>query len=369
MSPLILGAGPAGCAAAIELARAGAAPLLLDRDVEARDALCGGFLSWRTVVRLREIGVDPGSLGAQPVTHLALFAGGRQAEVALPGVSFGLSRGVLDSALRRRALACGARVEVDTARAIEGAIVIGRERRWSGDGLFLATGKHDMRGHPRPRASADPALGLRLRLPLTRTRERLLRSRIELHLFDGGYAGIVLQEDGSANVCLAIRKSRLASSAGHPAALLARLADGHPAFAARLSADWTAIPCDSIGAVPYGFIARDTAPGLFRLGDQAAVIPSLAGEGMAIALASGSLAARHWLTRGPNAAQAYQREFARHVSPPVRAAGMVWSLAENPVLARLGVGLTARLPPLVRWLMRATRIEGSASLAQPPAAS
>ena len=50
--PLILGAGPAGCAAAIALAQGGARPLLLDRSAEAGDALCGGFLSWRSAEQL-----------------------------------------------------------------------------------------------------------------------------------------------------------------------------------------------------------------------------------------------------------------------------------------------------------------------------
>ena len=76
-APLILGAGPAGCAAAIALAEAGAAPILLDRDEEARDQLCGGFLSWRTVAQLRALGVDPARLGARRVERLALFAGER----------------------------------------------------------------------------------------------------------------------------------------------------------------------------------------------------------------------------------------------------------------------------------------------------
>ena len=43
--PLILGAGPAGCATAIVLAEAGRAPILIDRDASVGDALCGGFMS------------------------------------------------------------------------------------------------------------------------------------------------------------------------------------------------------------------------------------------------------------------------------------------------------------------------------------
>src|SRR5687768_13096496 len=128
IGPLILGAGPAGCAAAITLARAGADPVLLDRSAEPGDPLCGGFVSWRTAARLRGLGVDPRALGAHPVTHLALFAGGRTAQMALPGTGFGLSRHVMDSALRQQARRAGAVLEVDTARSLEGTTVIGRDR-------------------------------------------------------------------------------------------------------------------------------------------------------------------------------------------------------------------------------------------------
>ena len=41
------------------------------------------------------------------------------------------------------------------------------------------------------------------------------------------------------------------------------------------------------------FPERGDLPGLFRLGDQAAVIASLTGDGVALALASGGLAAAH----------------------------------------------------------------------------
>src|SRR5690606_20492101 len=206
--PLILGAGPAGCAAAIVLSREGFRPILLDRDLEARDQLCGGFLSWRAVQQLRTLGVDPARLGACRLDRLSLTAGDREVTAELPSLAFGLSRRALDSALREQAVAAGARIEIDTARGVEANEVIGRRRRWSGCGLFLATGKHDVRGLGRPRPARDPALGLRFRLPAPPLRAGLAR-RIELHLFAGGYAGIAQHEDGSANVCLAVRKSSL----------------------------------------------------------------------------------------------------------------------------------------------------------------
>jgi flavin-dependent dehydrogenase len=317
---------------------------------------------------LRAIGVDPGRLGARRVDRLALFAGAREAELRLPGLAFGLSRRALDGALRRQARALGAGIEIDTARGIEGTTVIGRRRQWPSDSLFLATGKHDVRELGRPRVHDDPALGLRLRLPPSAARASLLDGRIELHLFRGGYAGIVLQEDGSANACLAVRKSLLAGSSGDPRRLLANLAAAHPAFARRLADDWPVQAIETVGAVPYGWIARDAETGLFRLGDQAAVIPSLAGEGIAIALASGAIAARHWLARGAEGAHGFQRELAARAAGPVRTARLAWAIADNPPAAALGLALARRVPPVVRWLMQASRLAPDAPLAQPRAA-
>lgn len=354
--PLIVGAGPAGCAAAIVLARAGAAPLLIDRDAAVRDPLCGGFLSWRTVESLHALGIDPAALGAHRVERVALFAGDRHAQAALPAPAFGLSRHALDTAMRAAALAQRARLEIDTVRSIEGTRAIGRLGQREGDGLFLATGKHDLHALSRPRRARDPALGLRLRLPPSPLRVRLLAGRIELHLFAGGYAGIVLQEDGSANVCLAIRKSRLTSCGGDPAALLGELVAQHPHLAQRLGDDWPGAPRDSIGAVPYGWIARDTVPGLFRLGDQAAVIPSLAGEGIAIALASAQAAAAAWLLGGAAAAPGFQRRFAARATAPVLLARGVRAMAEHPLSARLAISVAAGIPATIRALAAATRL-------------
>ena len=356
MPPLILGAGPAGCAAAIVLAGSGASPLLVDRDAEAGDALCGGFLSWRTADRLRELGVEPEALGARPVERLLLFGGGRPVEIARPRRGFGLSRRMLDGALRQRAVEAGAGLAVETVRQIEGLKVLGHAQEWRAESLFLATGKHDVRGAARPRPAKDPALGLRLRLMPSPALARRLADTIELHLFDGGYAGVVLHEDGSANICLAVRKSLLTEASGDPADLLTRLAAAHPHFALRLEPGWRERPFDSIGSVPYGWSAEDTEPGLFRLGDQAAVIPSLAGEGIDIALASGTAAAEAWLAGGADAAPAFQRRLHQQTKGPLQWAGAAWSLAESPVAASLGLSAARIAPGLVQRLIEATRL-------------
>src|SRR5690606_40788963 len=108
-----------------------------------------------------------------------------------------------------------------------------RRRIWTGNGLFFATGKHDLRGAGRPRSASDATLGLRLRLPRSASRLGSLADTIELHLFERGYAGLVLQEDGTTNVCLAVRTSMLAGGGGDPRHLVARLARNNPASQGR----------------------------------------------------------------------------------------------------------------------------------------
>ncbi len=345
------------------LARAGASPVLIDRDAEAGDALCGGFLSWQTAESLRQLGIDCAALGAQRIERLRLFVHGRQAEARLPAPAYALSRRRLDTALRESARACGVELAVDTIRAINGTTAVGQNREWHGTTLFLATGKHDVRGMSRPRHGSDPALGLRLRLPASPTRSALLSGAIELHLFEGGYAGIVLQEDGSANLCLAVRKSLLSAVAGDPALLLDHMRQASAPLAERMGDGWRELRIDTIGALPYGYICRETSPGLFRLGDQAAVIPSLAGEGIGMALASGLSAGRHWLEQGAAGTQPFQSQFARSAQGPVHMASLAWSFSESSLGRFMALNLCRLWPGLLARLMRRTRIAGPPSLA------
>jgi flavin-dependent dehydrogenase len=353
---IIAGGGPAGSAAAIGLARAGLAPRLLERSHGDGDSICGGFISWATLARLEGLGIDAARLGGHQVNRIALFAG-RHAHVApLPRPAMGLSRHRLDMTMREEAAVQGADVRrgVTIRKAENGRLIMadGEDIGW--DSLFLATGKHDLRGLARPQATAgtDPELGLRLRLSPDAARARLIGDRIELHLFDRGYLGLVLQEDGSTNACMAVRKSRLGEAGGDPATLFAQLADASPALADRLSGIRPDARFDAIGNVPYGWRTRSTASGLFRLGDQAAVIPSLAGEGIGIALASADMAVQCWLTDGPGGAERYQRRFARAAAAPMAVAGMVKALGGSPAI----FGALAALPGVAGLIARLTRI-------------
>ncbi len=357
-SALIAGGGPAGSVAALLLARAGTPPLLLERSRGHPDALCGGFLSWRTVESLARIGIDPARLGGHPVHRVVLFASDRRVESRLPAPAIGLSRRRLDSLLLAEAQAAGAMVERGVAiRSAEGAVLhTGDGATITGDTLFLATGKHDLRGLSRDAViGADPAMGVRVRLGPHPALARMVGDAIELHAFAGGYGGLVLQEDGSANLCMALRRSRL-RRAGDLPALLAMLAAESPALADRLAFLDDAPVIEAIANVPYGWRAETTLPGIYRLGDQAGVIPSLAGEGMGIAIASAIRAVRHWHGSGPAGATRYQHDLRRALYRPIALAGLLRHLAEHPRGSTLLLA-GGRWPMLVAAVAAGTRVD------------
>ena len=349
---LIVGGGPAGAAAAIALARGGTPALVLERTHETGDALCGGFLSWRTLETLATLGVEADDLNRDRVTRVRLFAGGRMAEAPLPRPAVCVSRHRLDTLLLDRVDAVergvGARaVEDDGIRLHDGTTV-------AADALFLATGKHDLRGLARPEAARgrDPTLGLRVRLAAAPELDALVGDTIELHLFDRGYAGIARQEDGSVNLCMAVHRSRL-TEAGSPLALLAALGDENPHLGDRIAHMAAGAAIDAVANVPYGWRQRSGTAGLFRLGDQAGVIPSLAGEGMGIAIASGIAAANAYTRGGPDAAQHWQPAFARAVHRPIGVAGLIRGIGEGPLAPLL---VAAARPALIQIVARLTRI-------------
>lgn len=355
MKALIVGGGPAGSAAALGLAQADVAHLLIERTAAPTDPLCGGFLSWRTLAQLERFGIEGSELNQDVITGLRLTWRGRTAEAALPKPARCVSRRRLDQLLLERADRAGARIERGvTARAWEEGILRTDDGvTLAAETLLLATGKHDLRGLARPETARgeDPALGIRVRLGPNPALRRMIGQQIELHLFDRGYAGVAAQEDGAVNLCMAVRRSRL-SEAGSPRTLLYMLAAESPHLRDRLAYLTDDDRIDAVANVPYGWRAKTAAPGVFRLGDQAAVIPSLAGEGMGIALASGFAAAAAIVAGRTD----FQSTFDGRTARPVTVASTVRAAAEHRWSAPLLLAGTRLVPGLAEMVARLTRI-------------
>ncbi|PYQ34156.1 MAG: monooxygenase, partial [Acidobacteria bacterium] len=96
---VVVGAGPAGSAAATVLAGSGRAVLLLEKDVFPRHKVCGEFLSPDALPSLDRLGTraEIESATAERMTRGALHLPGRRAvRFELPRPALGISRLRLD---------------------------------------------------------------------------------------------------------------------------------------------------------------------------------------------------------------------------------------------------------------------------------
>jgi flavin-dependent dehydrogenase len=365
-APLIIGAGPAGTAAAITLGEAGHRPVVLERTNEPADKVCGDFLSVDAIQGIRTLGVDPLALGAAPIHRMRLIRGARIAETALPFPAMGLSRRILDHALLRRTQDAGAVVRRgQTVRRIDRVqagwmVQVGDADPIAAADVFLATGKHDLRARPRP-GSEHGAIGMKMYYDLLPQQTERLAGAIELILFPGGYAGLQCVEDGRTVVCIAVRRRRLQDAGGNWPGLLASIAATTPHLGEVLAGATALLPRPlAVAGIPYGLLHRpnggepDRSDGLFRLGDQAAVIPSLTGDGIAIALHSGTRAAQVWL--GGGNALAYHGKLARTLGGQMRLAGLLHGAGLFGPLQPAAVRGAALFPGLLRAAARGTRI-------------
>ena len=288
---LILGGGVAGCAASIALARKGRSVTLIEREPTPRHKVCGEFLSGEALEDLHALGIDVASLGAVPIDHVRLAAARRAAEAPLPFPAASLTRKALDTALIAAATAAGVRVK--RGRSVQ-SLCRANGDLWQAtldDGTtykaltaFLATGKHDLRGHGRPK---DPHqwVAFKMYYKLSPAQTADLAGASELMLYPGGYGGIQPVEDGIANLCCVVQHKHLPSGAARWENFLAKMQKDCPHLAMRLEGAEPLLDKPiAITHIPYGFIRRTTEDGLYCVGDQAAVIPSFTGDGISIAL-------------------------------------------------------------------------------------
>jgi flavin-dependent dehydrogenase len=297
---LVIGGGPAGAMAALRLAAAGRRVVLLEREPGLHHKVCGEFLSREALSYLGQAGLDPLALGAVAIRTLRLSSGRTVVETPLPFPALSLSRRVLDQALLARVENAGCRVmrgisaESLASDGEEWVAALNNGQTIRAGAIFLATGKHNLRGFTRTPARQADLLGFKLHWRLARPQLQGLRESIELFLFDAGYGGLSLVEDEFANLCLVVRGSTFRKLQGWPD-LLACIQRANLRLRSLLQG---AEPLWSrplaISPIPYGYLAPESA-GPWRVGDQAAVIPSFTGDGISIALHSGALAAQMFL--------------------------------------------------------------------------
>jgi geranylgeranyl reductase family protein len=314
---LVIGAGPAGSAAALYLARAGIDVLLLEKDAFPRDKVCGDGLTPRGVHQLLRMGIDITAPGWRRFRGIRVHCDGRQVEVDWPATGqypdFGLTRTRhdFDELLARHAEAAGARLHTgtkvtapltDATGRVIGVTATGED----GDGprtyraqLVIGADGASARtavatGWQRdPRAPIATAARRYFRTPAF-TDDPYLHLWADLRTAPGGaalpgYGWLFPLADGRVNLGLGGLPHR------HQGATDLRAT--FRAWLTRLPADWhldetTADSPMRSAALPMGFNRRPQyRRGMLLVGDSAGMVSPWSGEGIAQAMEAGEIAA------------------------------------------------------------------------------
>jgi menaquinone-9 beta-reductase len=354
---VVVGGGPAGTAAAAELARAGRDVLLVDRARFPRDKCCGDGLTTDALRVLEELGFSPDGLpGWQPVADLE-FRGPAGRSVALPlprgpgTYAAVVPRAELDAALVELARRAGAAVaegcavtgatahddrvvvELEGGEPVAARYAIGADGVWSPLRRALGRAPEGYRGDWHAfRQYFDGVDG---------SAARVLHVWFEEDLLPG-YAWAFPLPGGRANVGFGILRGGSVSTramAGVWPDLLGRAhvreALGPGATPAAPHRAWPIPAC--IGRVP---LAAAGGRALF-VGDAAAAADPLTGEGIGQALRTGRLAARAVLDAGAlapeRAAAGYAAAVRRDLGRDAALAGWLQRLSTHPRVVRAGL--------------------------------
>ena len=371
---VVVGAGPAGSAAAIALARNGRRTVLLDRADFPRDKPCGDLIGVRALAQARRLGIEEAALDVYPSLQgacltsgggaLDLTAGGRGGRRLLAGSDARVvPRRVFDAAIVAAARRAGAELR-------RGAV--GRIGPWDGAGRTVEIGRgaavQELRarvlvlaggygsrvllGIPEPDRAGEPPMGVAMRGYLRGVTSPL--GKIAFCLDDWllpGYGWVFPLPDGRANVGVGTL-ARGDGAPEHLRSLYERFTTDPRSPAAAWLAGAEAEAAPRAWPLDLGPRRRPLAlDGLLVAGEAASLVGPLTGAGIAFALESGEAA-------GETAARAlaagscrladlapYERGIRRRFGRWLRMEATAQRWLSDPSHVRQLVRVTRPLPP------------------------
>ncbi len=351
---IVVGAGPAGSACSITAARAGMRVLLLDKDVFPRQKVCGEFVSPESL-RLLEWLLRGEQFRGQPeVGRARIFSGRAVAGLLIAPPARSIPRFQLDAALLNAARNTGVEaLENVTIRDVEQGATF---RVTSGDQTFVARAVVNAAGRwsqlTQHAVGKDSAKWIGIK---GHFQEANPSPSVDLYFFDGGYCGVQPVGADTVNACAMIHANAARS--------LEEVFSLQPELYRR-SRDWKPV-FPAITTSPLYFRAPQTeSRGMLLAGDAAAFIDPFAGDGISLALHSGTLAAESlqpFLQGGcglQQAAQEYHRAYMEQFAPAFRNAARVRMLLSTPPPIRSMLVRLAGFKPFARALVNRTRTKG-----------
>lgn len=362
----VIGAGPAGAAAALRAARAGLVVGLFEPQAMP-DKPCGEGILPSGVRALRDLGLERLLENGHALSRIRyVLASGRELEISLPAAGLSLERPLLSaalmSALEREARITRLDRRVSTERSTPGFLVRCAQEAWAARTLIAADGLSGsaadwLRGAlPGSRPAMAKRYGVRARAEV-----RAPLEHVEVHL--GWTSEVYLTPLGQGRVNVAVLLAGVPGGERSSSAWLAAALEEHPR-AARLLGEWVTAP--EARALERAVPRRVAAGGAFLAGDAAGGVDPVLGCGVAIALATGlgaARAAQGVLSRGSGAEERAYADLVRQETRFRRAlANGLLLLARHPRM-QAGVARFLRTWPAAGAGL-ARRVAGSPSRAK-----
>lgn len=372
---VVLGGGISGSCIAKALAEKQWETALIDRRAFPRHKVCGEFLSPESQSTLDSLGLTETVTSLHPTRierAQLIFEQGGEIELQIPGAAWGLSRYVMDEALHTAAMQTGAQLHLSTTvtgidQHRKGYIV--RTKQGKDTNLFHAraviaawgaNSRITNSGHrPDTAASRQQAyIGVK-----THYAGLKMEPMIEMYFFHGGYLGLCPVEDGSVNAAALLNRSEFVKAGKSVLSILEAAIQRNRRLAERLA---TAVPVHNTqAAIAPVYLQHKPAPwkGLPRLGDAAAIIAPLCGDGMSMALRSAALCAplADSFLRGSISLleweQRYTQTIREEFASPLRWGSLLQWLISKPTVQQLLPSAARFVPLLANGLVRATRLK------------
>ena len=371
----MIGGGPSGSSAAIGLAGSGMNVAVIERKAFPREVMCGEFLSREVIAAVRRFGLYEEFLALRPnrLTEFSLTAeDGVRVTRQFGFEAWSLKRSLLDQMLLQKAEACGARIiQPATVLSIH-RVQDGYEMAYSNGHaqeslsasiVVAAYGKQNPLDKSLKRAFVSKRSGksgVKYHIPRALFAE-IPAGTIQLFLAHGVYCGVNCVNENEVTVCSLVDGGR---NALHPNRGLEVLLENNRKFRGLFRGDPLA---EFPGLVPYGsghiyFGKRSIVEnGVFMIGDAAAVIAPLAGDGIGMAIESGLLLA-HVVAKAnrdsldaPRMEALYTREWKRLFRKRLTVASYLQEIALRSLGGNLGGRLLNAFPLLTEGIIRGTR--------------
>ena len=347
---VVIGAGPAGCAAAIAAARLGVNVTVFEKAARGRDKSCGDGLTPRAVVALGELGIP--LTDAHTITGLRMIAGKQMRELDWPTTGrFGSTGAVwprrrLDQTLGDAAASAGAELVYGTEAIplVENGRCIGVQagkQRITADLVVLAAGAQGKAARVlgAGRNPAEPfGLAIRTYAETPRHADTHLEACLTLADESGtalpGYGWLFPAGDGTVNIGV----GALSTMRGFRSLNLNRLCD---AYSESVAKRWSLGPYlerPQAWRLPMSAVQRH-GPGWAAIGDAAGLVNPMNGEGIDYGLETGILISELFVANPSLATTEYDRQVADRFDAYLRTGRRFSFLIGHPRILRAGLRL------------------------------